>query len=401
MGPDDDGDDDLAGFGTPLPPDDRLWRHPSELREHGAFGGAPVRPIVAERSGLNPRTIAATSALAGAIVTVGLIAVVGLISPRIVAHDVVQKVALEPIVSTPMVTGDRGVVDVAKQLEPALVRIDVTRSGTDSTGSAVLVRDDGVLLTSAHIVRQADVIEAVLSDGRRLDATVLGTDPLTDLAVLHIDGSHFPVAVLGTAKHLEVGATAVALGSPKADAGAPTVSTGVVSALQSSAQGPDNLLHGLIQTDAPVWGNCSGGALVDATGAVVGITSAAAGGADKGVAYATPIDVARWVTEQILDHGRASRGWLGIEGANVPDDMARAAGIEGGAVIREVKVGSPAARAGLADDDVITKVDGADVGSIQTLVVELRDHEPGDVVEVTYWHDGREQRAEVELDERP
>jgi putative serine protease PepD len=402
MGPDDDdGDDALAGFGSPLPPDDRLWRHPSELREHGAFGGAPVRPLVAEKAGLNPRTIAATSALAGALLTVGLIAVVGVISPRVIDHAVVQKVALEPIVSVPMVQGDRGVVDVAKQLEPALVRIDVTGSGGDSTGSAVIVRNDGVLLTSAHVVRSADLIEAILSDGRRFDATVVGTDPLTDLAVLHIDGDDFPVAVLGTTDHLEVGARAVALGSSRADDGAPTVSTGVISALGSSADGPDNRLHGLIQTDAPVWGNCSGGALVDATGAVIGITSAAAGGAEQGVAYATPIDVARWVAQQILEHGAPARGWLGIEGANVPRDMAQATGLTGGAVIREVTDGSPAARAGLAGDDVITRVDGEDVESIQGLVVELRDHSPGDTVELTYWHDGREQHKTIELDERP
>jgi serine protease Do len=209
------------------------------------------------------------------------------------------------------------------------------------------------------------------------------------------------VAVLGSAKHLEVGATAVALGSPRADTGASTVSTGVVSALQSTADGPDEKLHGLIQTDAPVWGNCSGGALVDATGAVIGITSAAAGGADRGVAYATPIDVARWVTQQILEHGHLARGWLGIVGANVPSDIAHSAGIKGGAVIRSIKAGSPAERAGLADDDVITRVDGNDVESIQSLVVELRDHEPGDTVEVTYWHDGQEETAEVQLDERP
>lgn len=405
MGPDDDDGDDLAGFGTPLHPDDRLWRHPSELREHGAAAGVPVRPLVAERISPNPgpnvRTIAATSAIAGALLTVGLLALVGFVSPRVVDHDVVQKVAVSPIVSTPMVQGDRGVIDVAKQVDPALVRIDVTRSGTDSSGSGVLFRNDGLVLTSAQILRSADVIEVHLSDGRVLDGRIVGSDPLTDLAVIDLEGRDFPVAVLGSAEDLEVGATAVALGSSRSEAGAPTVSTGVVSALNSTAQGPDNLLHGLIQTDAPVWGNCTGGALVDATGAVIGITSAAAGGADQGVAYATPIDVARWVALQILAHGHPARGWLGIEGTSLDPDEAKRMGIPGGAVIREVQTGSPAAEAGLDQDDVITSIDGQEIESIHGLVIELRDHEAGDRVEVTYWRDGREQTEEIQLEERP
>ncbi|MDQ2650772.1 MAG: S1C family serine protease [Actinomycetota bacterium] len=400
MGPDDDDSEDEAGFGPPLPPDDRLWRHPSELREHGGLAGGPVRPLVADRTGPNLRTVALTSALAGAVLTAGLIALVGFVSPRSVDNDVVQKVALEPIVSVPMVRGDLGVTEVTKRLEPAIVRIDA--DGADRrTGSGVLFRDDGLVLTSAHVVRDADALRVRLSDGRQLEGRLVGTDPLTDLAVVDLDGGDYPVAVLGTAKYLEVGATAVALGSSQSDHGDPTVFTGVVSALGSSAQGPDQMLHGLIQTDSPVWGNCSGGALVDAAGAVIGITSAAAGGSDRGVAYATPIDVARWVAGQIVAHGRMTRGWLGIEGTTLPDEGADALGVQGGAIVRDVHDGSPAAAAGLDADDVITNVDGHDIESIQGLVVELRDHEPGDSVEITYWRDGRRQRERIELDERP
>jgi S1-C subfamily serine protease len=404
MGPDDDGEDDLADLGAPLPPDDRLWRHPSELREHGATAGGPLPPVATRRrSTPQLRTVAATSALAGALVTLGVIAIAGIVFPRVVDRDVVQKVALEPIVSTPMVRTDRGVVDVAQKLEPALVRIDVTRSGSadSSSGSGVVFRDDGLVLTSAHIVQDPDAVVVHLSDGRRLPARVLGTDPLTDLAVLDVDGNGYAVAVLGTAKTLEVGAVAVALGSPMADAGSPTVSTGVISALGSSADGPEHAIHGLIQTDAPLWGSCSGGALVDATGAVIGITSAAAGGADRGVTYATPIDVARWVAEQIVRHGRPARGWLGVEGTDLPSERAVSTGLAGGALIRDVAEGSPAEDIGLGDDDVITQVDGRDISSMPGLVVELRDHSPGDTVEVTYWHDGKERTRTVELTERP
>lgn len=397
MGTDDDDGDDDAGFGAPLPPDDRLWRHPSELREHGALGGGPLPVLVAERPGPNPKAVALASALAGAVLTVGLLALAGLMSPGSGDRELVQKVALEPIVSVPPAQGGQGVTELAKRLEPALVRID----GPAATGSGVLFRDDGMVLTSAHLVREEGPIRVRLSDGRQLEGRLVGTDPLTDLAVVDLEGEDYPVAVLGTTKYLEVGATAIALGSTQSDHGEPTVATGVISALGSTSQGPDNMLHGLIQTDAPVWGNCTGGALVDATGAVIGITSAAAGGADRGVAYATPVDVARWVAGQIVAHGRPVRGWLGIDGTTLPVERADELGVRGGAVIRRVHDGSPAAAAGLDPDDVITSIDRREVVSIQSLVVELRDHEPGDTVEVTYWRDGDERQLRIELDERP
>lgn len=406
MGPDDDGDDDLAGFGAPLPPEDRLWRHPSEVRAFGAAAGGPLPPPAPPAPAApKPLALAAGSALAGALLTVGLLALVGFVSPRVVDHDVVQKVALEPIVSSPMLRSGQGdldgVVSVKAALEPALVRVDVTRSGADSWGSGVIFRDDGLVLTSADIVEDAELITVSLSNGREYDADLIGRDPLTDLALLDLDGTGFPVAVLGSTAHLEVGQTAVALGSPLVDDGIATVSAGVISALGSTATVESTTLHGLIQTDAAVDRGCAGGALVDATGAVIGITSAAAGGTERGVAYATPIEVARWVAAQLVAHAKVARGWLGVEGTNLPDDVADATGLEGGAYVRDVAEGSPAERLGMSSEDVITKVDDEEVHSMAGLVMELRDHEPGDTVRVTYWRDGKMEEDVVTLDERP
>jgi S1-C subfamily serine protease len=404
MGPDDDADDDVPGFAAPLPPDDRLWRHPSELKAYGPGPGAPVPVSIAAPRTPNTRTVALVAGLVGAVLSAGVISLAGVISPRRVDRDVIQRVAVTPVVSSPMVRGDRGVVTVTKQLGPALVRLDVRGSdgGHESSGSGVLFRDDGLVLTSAHVVRDAGSISVVLSDGRHFSGRLIGVDGPTDVAVVDIDGNDLPVAVLGTARGLEVGTPAVALGSPRIKAGQASVASGVISALGSSVRAiTAEVLHGMIQTDAPVAAGCSGGALVDATGAVIGITSGAAGGSDKGVAFATPIDVAHKVALQLVEHGRAIRGWLGVEGTDLPADWAERTGLSGGAFVRDVLAGSPADKAGLASSDVITEVDGHPVQSMPGLVVELRDHEPGDQVDLTYWRDGTPSHKWVQLDEQP
>ena len=400
MGLDDDADDDAPGAGPPLPPDDRLWRHPSELREHG-LGGTPV---AVQPSAPRPITwsVAIVAGLAGAVLSTGVIALTGSLSPRVVERAVVEKVAVTPVVSSPMVRGERGVVAVAERLSPAIVRLDVDGPDGPGTGSGVLYRDDGLLLTSAHVVDDTTSIEVVLTDGRHFDGHLVGSDLLTDIALVEIDGRHLPVAVLGTAEGLEVGAPTIAIGSPLGLDGGPSVTTGIISAVQRRIEPAEGEpLHGMIQTDAPIAAGSSGGALVDATGAVIGITTAVATDAGGRFGFATPIDLARRVAEQLLATGRMIHGWLGVEGTDLKGAAAQALGLPGGAVIRNVASGSPASVAGLAADDVITEIDGHRVRSISELVVELRRHDPGDDVVVGYWRDGDHHEATITVGERP
>ncbi len=277
----------------------------------------------------------------------------------------VEKVAVTPVVSSPMLRGERGVVAVAERLSPAIVRLDVDGANGPATGSGVLYRDDGLLLTSAHVVAGTDAIDVVLTDGRTFDGHLVGSDPLTDVALVRIDGDHLPVAVLGTAEGLEVGAPTIAIGSPLGFEGGPSVTTGVISAVQRriEAAGGD-ALHGMIQTDAPIAPGSSGGALVDASGAVIGITTAVASEPGGRFGFATPIDLARRVADQLLATGRMVHGWLGVEGTDLTSEQASAMNVPGGAVVRTVAAGSPAALAGLAAGDVITEVDGHEVRSI-------------------------------------
>lgn len=400
MGPDDEADDDAPSAGPPLPPDDRLWRHPSELREHGLGGTA----VALQPSGPRPITwsVAIVAGLAGAVLSTGVIALTGSLSPRVVERAVVEKVAVTPVVSSPMVRGERGVVAVAERLSPAIVRLDVDGPEGPGTGSGVLYRDDGLLLTSAHVVDGTTTIDVILTDGRHFDGTLVGSDPLTDIALVEIDGRQLPVAVLGTAEGLEVGAPTIAIGSPLGLDGGPSVTTGIVSAVQRRIEPPEGeALHGMIQTDAPIAAGSSGGALVDATGAVIGITTAVASDAGGRFGFATPIDLARRVADHLLASGHMIHGWLGVEGTDLKAAAAKVMALQGGAVIRNVAAGSPAADAGLAPDDVITEVGGRPVRSISGLVVELRRHDPGDDVVVGYWRDGEHHDTTVTIGERP
>lgn len=402
MAPDDDGDEDVAPAGPPLPPDDRLWRHPSELRDHGT--GATT---LTSRPEVGPGRTTAWSqvllaGLTGALLATAVIAATGSFSPGVVERAVVEKVAVTPVVSSPMLQGRRDVVAVTHRLSPSIVRLDVVRDEGTATGSGVIFRDDGMLLTSAHVVAGTASLSAVLTDGRRVRGELVGLDHLTDVAVVDLDGDGFPVAVLGTAEGLEAGATAIAIGSPLGLEGGPSVTTGVVSALGRRVEVPDGeSLHGMIQTDAPIAPGSSGGALVDTNGSVVGITTALAAEPSGRFGFATPIDLARRVAHQLIGTGRMVHGWLGVEGSNLSPDRANDLGLVGGAVVRAVWPGSPADAAGLAEGDVIVGVGDRPVISISSLVVQLRAHSPGDAVRLTYHHGGRAADTTVTLAERP
>lgn len=407
MSPDDDADDDADLPRAPLPLDDRLWRHPSEmgLQALGAVpaAAAPSRP--------QHRAAAwgavAVAGLAGAVLMAGVLSLSGQLTPAERDRRVVEKVAVSPIVSTPMLRGESysSVAAVVRRLQPAIVRLDVTTAAGKETGSGVVFRDDGMVLTSAHLVDDAERVKVRLSDGRRLDGTVVGRDDMTDVAVIDLDATSLPVAVLGSAAGLEVGAATMVIGSPVGDAAGPAVSTGVISSLRRSIGVTGvGTLHGLLQTDAPIAPSSSGGALVDTSGTVIGIVTAFANDAVEEAdrfGFATPIDLAHRVALQLIDDGKAQHGWLGVAGVDLSADEASSLGVPGGARVQGVEKGSPADRAGLGDDDVITEVDGHEVESMPDVAIEMRDHEPGDQVEIGYWRDGVHEEAKVTVGEHP
>ncbi|HZD64852.1 MAG TPA: trypsin-like peptidase domain-containing protein, partial [Acidimicrobiales bacterium] len=288
------------------------------------------------------------------------------------------------------------VTGVAERVVPCVVSLSVRgRNGREGTGSGVVVTPDGFLLTSAHVVAGARRGQAIVADGTELDVEVVGRDDLSDLAVLRAQGRGLPHVTLGDADALRVGQLVVAVGNPLGMSG--TVTAGVVSALGRSlptkGRSASRLVENVIQTDAALNPGNSGGALSDARGWVIGVTTAVAG---VGLGLAVPINAAtRAIIGALMQHGRVRRAYLGIVGGQRPLAPRHAAdtGQPSGVGVVEVMPGSPAERAGLRPTDLILTIDGAPLtgaGSLQRLMVEeaigrvlsLRVLRAGSVVEV-------------------
>jgi S1-C subfamily serine protease len=289
---------------------------------------------------------------------------------------------------TPGVSRDAGSVsDIAARVTPTVVSVEVRLASAGATGSGVVVEaEGGYIVTNNHVVSGADGVEgaeirAVFSDGSGSSAEIVGRDPASDIAVLKVDKPGLIAASLGTAEGLVVGDPVVAIGSPLGLAG--TVTSGIISALDRpvrlSGQGSDtNAVINAVQTDAPINPGNSGGALVDGSGALIGINTAIASvsGGSSGLGFAIPIDTVRDIAEQLISTGQAVHASLGVNARTVTD------GARDGALVVNVEPGSPAADAGILEQDVVIAVDGEAVGSSEDLAVAVDEHAPGDTVTV-------------------
>jgi len=384
----DDGlDDDPSSYRTPPPPDDRIWRHPSELT---------AKPRAGERTWL----VAAIAGMVGAMLATGIVVVAGGLDRGTVERVVEREGASVRTVSIPSGTS---VVDIAQRVRPAITQVRVDGKEGEGSGSGVLFRSDGHVLTNFHVVDGADSVKVVIDNGRELTARVVGSDPETDVAVLKVDGGPFPVASLGTAADLRVGQSAIAIGSPLGLVGGPSVTVGVVSALHRRLDTRTGTpLLDMIQTDAPISPGSSGGALLDAGGSVIGLTTAVATteGA-QGLGFATPIDIAKSAADQLITTGKVVHVWMGIQGTDVDPTTAKDLGIDGGALVSGVVKGSPAEKAGVSAHDVIVGVEGQPVATMGALVVALRSRKPGDTVGLDIRRGADHMRMPVRLADRP
>jgi S1-C subfamily serine protease len=293
----------------------------------------------------------------------------------------------------------RAVVTVVESVGPAVVNIAVGRpeptrrrrqpspeeTPLNGAGSGVLFAPDGYILTNSHVVHGATKLEAVLTDGRRFDATLVGDDPATDLAVIRIDSSGLPYAPFGKSARLRVGQLVIAIGNPFGFQS--TVSTGVVSALGRSMRSQEGrLIDNIVQHTSPLNPGNSGGPLVDWQGRIVGINTAIIMMA-QGIGFAIPADTAQWVVSQLLTRGKVRRGYLGIGGAHRPLDrrLVRFHGLatEQAVEIHTVEANGPAARAGLREGDMIVEIESRPVGSVDDLHRFLSDSPIGEPVSLT------------------
>ncbi|HVZ00941.1 MAG TPA: trypsin-like peptidase domain-containing protein [Dongiaceae bacterium] len=252
---------------------------------------------------------------------------------------------------------------------PAVVHILAQNQRGGGTGSGVIFAPDGYLLTNSHVVSGAAKLSGSLSDGRSFDATLIGDDPATDLAVLRLQGSDFPHAEFGSSGKLRVGQLVVAIGNPLGFQA--TVTAGIVSALGRSLRSPaGRLIQSVIQTDAPLNPGNSGGALVDGNGRVVGINTAMIGRA-QGLCFAIGIDTAADVTMRLMRDGRVRRSRLGLSAQTIMLDPRAARrlkrSVNAAVQIMEVMPGGPAAKAGIAKGDVLLEFAGEAVFTVDDL----------------------------------
>jgi len=268
------------------------------------------------------------------------------------------------------------VIRVARTASPAVVSV----SSRGGSGSGIIARADGIIITNAHVVGELRTVEVRTADGRTFTGTVLGRDVLVDTAIVRISATNLPVAPLGDSDRLEVGQTAVAIGNPLGlDR---TVTSGVVSAVNRDPRGV-GIAAGLIQTDAAINPGNSGGPLLDSSGRVIGINTAILAGT-TGLGFAVPINVAIDVMQQILTTGRVRRAQLGVNTRDITPEISRyfRLPIEEGVVVTTVQRNSGAARAAIQVEDFIVGIDGEKVEDGNDLRRLLRAHKPGDTVNI-------------------
>ena len=295
------------------------------------------------------------------------------------------------------------VADIAGRVRPAVVSIEVKVDQGGGFGSGAVIDSAGYILTNEHVVtlggaaEQGQQITAVFNDGTRAEADLVGTDPKTDLAVIKVDVQNPTVLQLGSSADLEVGDSVIAIGSPLGLTD--TVTQGIVSALNRPVAAGDEdgepAIYDAIQTDAPINRGNSGGPLVDSTGALVGVNSAIAttdsNSGSIGLGYAIPIDDAKTIAEALIKDGKVSHADLGVNAASVSAETAD------GARVQNVKDDGAAAKAGIEQGDVITKVGDRAVGNAAELIVAVRKHGVGERVPVVLARDGRELTVQVTL----
>ncbi len=290
----------------------------------------------------------------------------------------------------------------AATISPSVVTLAVTTPTGSGTGSGVVLRTDGTILTNDHVVADAQTVRITLADGRTAAARVLGTDPTSDLAVVRATGlTGLTAATFADSDALRVGQAVLAVGAPLGLSN--TVTEGIVSTLHrpvrtGSDTSSEQSVIDAVQTDAAINPGNSGGALVDLAGRVVGINSAIAtagsgSSGNIGVGFAIPGNAALRVAEDLLDDGVASHPQLGVSVGDTPDGT--------GALLRAVTPGGAAATAGLQAGDVVTAVGDRRTPGADALVVAVRAHAPGDTVTVTWVRGGAVRTAEARLATAP
>lgn len=310
--------------------------------------------------------------------------------------------------------------ELVEQLRPSVVHIRTSVTGLDvfgqsftqeGVGTGFIIDEAGYIVTNNHVVsgddgQAGDQIEVRLSDGRAFDAEIIGRDARTDVAVLKIEASGLTAVPLGTSSSLRVGQEVITMGNALNLVGGPTVTKGVVSAVNREVNEGEVFIADAIQTDAAINPGNSGGPLVTADGRVVGITTAVLRGQSgiaEGIGLAVSMDLAKPVVDKLIADGVVNRGYIGIGTAAVNRANENNCSVEadGGVLVTGVQAGTPADNSGFESCDVIVEIENLPVENITDLYRALLEHGPGETVDVSYIRDGRTEATTLTLAERP
>ncbi|MBU3629836.1 Do family serine endopeptidase [Polynucleobacter sp. AP-Melu-500A-A1] len=275
---------------------------------------------------------------------------------------------------------------------------------SSSLGSGVLVSPEGIILTNHHVISDASDIDVALTDGRKLKAQVIGSDPETDIAVLKIEARNLPTPItLGKMDSVHVGDVVLAIGNPFGVG--QTVTSGIVSAMGRDHVGI-NTFENFIQTDAAINPGNSGGALIDTRGNLIGINTAifSNNGGSMGIGFAIPVNLAKQVMESILNNGSVTRGWIGVEPQNLSKELAESLGLAGnieGVILSGVLEGGPAERGGAKPGDVLIAVNNQSTKDVRQLLNQIAQLGPGNEATIKVLRKGKELELKVSIGKRP
>lgn len=306
---------------------------------------------------------------------------------------------------------EKDVVDVIEKASRSVVNVNTVRIFRDlfyrvvpvqGMGSGFIFDGEGYVLTNNHVIADAREITVTLSDGRVFKGQLAGTSRRADVAVVKISGGNLTPVPLGDSDRLRVGQRVYAIGNPFGLVGGPTVTSGVVSALNRTIQSEQAAFEGLVQTDAAINPGNSGGPLIDVEGKVVAINTAIIPFA-QGIGFAVPINAAKACADDILVHGAVRKPWLGIMGFTITREVAAQyrLPVESGVLVVGVEGGSPSSKVGLRKDDIILGMDGREIGRIEELQNMLRDKQVGEEAVLTVLRESRQFQLHVVLERTP
>jgi len=306
---------------------------------------------------------------------------------------------------------DEIIVQAVEKVIPSVVNVSEVKLMADAylhihpvqgVGSGFVIDKEGYILTNAHVVLNSQEIKVSMEEGTTFSGEIKGIDTIMDVAVVHVDARDLPVPVMAKKNDLKIGQMAIAIGSPLGLVGGPTVTVGVVSALNRSIQTEVTYMEGLIQTDAAINPGNSGGPLLDSSGTVIAINSAIIPFA-QGIGFSIPIQPAMWVAQQLIEHGEVVRPWININAVDLNPKIVAYYNLQtkSGVMVTNVLPNSEAERSGFKPGDIIVHMADVQIDNVRDLIKVMNKHQVGDKVNVELYRGNEKMVLETVLEKAP